>query len=205
MTSLEDALRDYDFAPSTTRHMAAAALAQAVRDHLQSPSSGRRKRLNPITFDDDDLYTSYGSTSNGTRALGLSIIADRPFHYDGILYNTAQNAFQAQKAPKDKRGDFAGIEPMDAVAKGRNCIIDVAAWDANREKLMTLILRAQAEENESMRETLIEWKDAVIVVDDMFDPFWPSTLPAVFQNVGHALAKKPRKDTSADTSTDTSD
>ena len=67
----------------------------------------------------------------------------------------------------------------------------------NREKLMTLILRAQAEENESMRETLIKWKDADIVVDDMFDPFWPITLPAVFQNVGCALARKPRLKTLA--------
>ena len=121
--------------------------------------------------DDDDLYSPYsllGTSSNGTRALGLSIglsiITDRPFRYDGIMFNTAQNAFQAQKAPPDQRDSFAAIEPMDAVAKGRNCHIDVAAWDANREKLMTQILKAQAEDNETMRETLVEWKDADIVV-----------------------------------------
>ena len=143
--------------------------------------------------DDDDLYSPYsllGTSSNGTRALGLSIglsiITDRPFRYDGIMFNTAQNAFQAQKAPPDQRDSFAAIEPMDAVAKGRNCHIDVAAWDANREKLMTQILKAQAEDNETMRETLVEWKDADIVVDDMFDSFWPSTLPNIFQTVGRS-------------------
>ena len=151
------------------------------------------------TEDDDDLYsasfgTSFGTSSNGTRAFGLSIITDRPFRYDGIIFNTAQNAFQAQKAPPDQRDSFAAIEPMDAVAKGRNCHIDVAAWDANREKLMTQILKAQAEDNETMRETLVEWKDADIVVDDMFDSFWPSTLPNIFQTVGRSLAKKQRKD-----------
>ena len=110
MSTLEDALRDYDFASASTRHMAAAALAQAVRDHLQSPLSSRKRRNYAMAADDDDdLYVS-GDTSNGTRALRLSIVSDRPFHYDGILYNTAQNAFQAQKAPKEKRAAFAGIE-----------------------------------------------------------------------------------------------
>ena len=45
-----------------------------------------------------------------------------------------------------------------------------------------------------MRETLVEWKDAVIVVDDMFDSFWPTALPAIFQTVGRAFAKKARKE-----------
>ena len=46
------------------------------------------------------------------------------------------NAFQAMKAPKAERGKFANVTWTDAVSMGREQVIDVTSWDANRETLM---------------------------------------------------------------------
>ena len=43
---------------------------------------------------------------------------------------------------------------MEAVAEGRRASIDVAAWDANKAKLMYSLIKEQATQNPSMIDTL---------------------------------------------------
>ena len=41
---------------------------------------------------------------------------NRPFTYDGVQYDSIQNASQAQKAPPSERASFSTVMPSDAAA-----------------------------------------------------------------------------------------
>lgn len=166
-------------------------LAQTVRDYINadkfsSSDVTRPRKLIKVADDDDVSFSSF--LSNGTKKLDLSILSHKPFSFHGILYHTIQNAFQAQKASPSERAAFGTVSPMEAINRGRMCNIDATAWDLNREDLMTSIVEAQALQYDEMRDALIKWKDTPIVVDDMFDSFWPYTLPHIFAKLGRKFS-----------------
>lgn len=189
---LVDALQSYDLATSGDRASAACLLAQTVRDYINAnkystSDVSRHRKLRKVVDDDDVSHSSH--RENGTTILDLSILSHKPFSFDGILYHTIQNAFQAQKALPSEREAFGTVSPMEAINRGRMCKIDPIAWDLNREDLMTSIVEAQALQHDKMRDVLIKWKDTPIVVDDMFDSFWPLTLPHVFAKLGRKFCE----------------
>jgi hypothetical protein len=71
--------------------------------------------------------------------------------FEGVTveYTCPMTAFQAQKAPKDKRTSYAKLGPGEAAAQGRAETIDCTMWDANRVKLMTHILKSLAKQHDS--------------------------------------------------------
>ena len=85
---------------------------------------------------------------------GLSVLDELPFDFRGVGYRTAQNAFQAQKAPPSEREKFANVPANEATRLGRACTINVAEWDANRVALMTEIITEQAMQQDGMRRAL---------------------------------------------------
>ena len=150
-TDLGAALEAYDSAGSTKeRAVAAVHLAESVREYLEG---------------EDEPYSAahgYGATSHGfsnvlspaggTISVGMTIFkGGYPVTVDGVTYSTAMNAFQAMKAPKAERSKFANVTWTDAVSMGREQVIDVTSWDANRETLMESILTAQAKENPAFK------------------------------------------------------
>ena len=160
-TELSAVLEAYDTAGSTKEHaVAAVQLAESVREYLEG---------------DDEPYSAngygatshgYGATSHGfshvlaptggTISVGMTIFkSGYPVTVDGVTYSTAMNAFQAMKAPKAERGKFANVEWTDAVTMGREQVIDVTSWDANRETLMESILTAQAKENPAFKRIVL--------------------------------------------------
>eukprot|EP00966_Prymnesium_polylepis_P335851 7391182-Prymnesium_polylepis.1 len=125
--------------------------------------------------------------ATGSGSLDICILGRRTFDFDGIAYATVQNAFQAQKAPRAERSNFANILPAEAVRLGRVCDIDLKTWDTNKVALMSSIILAQAEQHEEMVETLIKYKDKHIAETVICDGFWDVELPNIYKSVGRKL------------------
>ena len=66
---------------------------------------------------------------------------------------------------------------------GREQVIDVTSWDANRETLMESILTAQAKENPAFRKIVLQNANKGLVENSMGDTFWPTALPGIWKNV----------------------
>ena len=66
---------------------------------------------------------------------------------------------------------------------GREQVIDVTSWDANRETLMESILTAQAKENPAFNKIVLRNANKGLVENSMGDAFWPTALPGIWKNV----------------------
>ena len=82
-----------------------------------------------------------------------------------------------------ERGKFANVTWTDAVSMGREQVIDVTSWDANRETLMESILTAQAKENPAFKKIVLRNANKGLVENSMGGAFWPTALPDIWKNV----------------------
>jgi predicted NAD-dependent protein-ADP-ribosyltransferase YbiA (DUF1768 family) len=170
MDDLATALASFDSASGQSQKaMYGAALAEAARNLLGSRSGGSGQ--SSFYDDDDDSAVSHTRNKRGCIYLGVSMNGARQFTYDGIQYDSIQNAFQAQKAPRSERSEFSDLMPSEAVRMGRSCKIDSDEWDANRVTLMTELYRCQAAEHQDMADTLYEWRSKTIQEDAVPCPF----------------------------------
>ena len=117
-----------------------------------------------------------------------------PVTVDGVTYRTAMNAFQAMKAPKAQRHKFANVVWPDAVAMGREQVIDITSWDANRETLMESILTAQAKQNPGFKKIVLKHANKRLREGSMSDTFWPTALPGIWKNVRANLKQEEADD-----------
>ena len=122
---------------------------------------------------------------DSTSAVGLTLFEPFPVDYDGLVYDTAFNAFQAQKASPEKRATFCNVDPQTALSLGRNCTINVAAWDANRVTLMTKILKKQAAQNDEFKERILAHaaRDDIVHNAMIHDPFWGKEMPGILKSL----------------------
>ena len=191
MDDLAAALASFDSASGQSQKaMYGAALAEAARNLLGSRSGGSGQSFYHLYDDDDDDDFAASQPRNKHRCiyLGVSMNGTRRFTYDGIQYDSIQNAFQAQKAPRSERSEFSDAMPSEAVRMGRSCKIDSDEWDANRVALMTELYRCQVAEHQDMADTLYEWRSKTIKEDAVPCPFWQKTMPAIWKMIGRELA-----------------
>lgn len=122
---------------------------------------------------------------DSTSAVGLTLFEPFPVDYDGLVYDTAFNAFQAQKALPEKRADFCNVDTQTALSLGRKCTIDVATWDANRVTLMTKILKKQAVQNDEFKERILAHAARADIVHNamIHDPFWGKEMPGILKSL----------------------
>ena len=66
---------------------------------------------------------------------------------------------------------------------GREQVIDITSWDANRETLMESILTAQAKQNPGFKKIVLKHANKGLREDSMGDTFWPTALAGVWKNV----------------------
>ncbi len=188
MDDLAAALASFDSASGQSQKaMYGAALAEAARSVLSNRSGGSGQS-SFYDDDDDDFAASQPRNRRGCIYLGVSMNGARRFTYDGIQYDSIQNAFQAQKAPRSERSEFSDVMPSEAVRMGRSCKIDTNAWDANRVALMTELYRCQVAEHQDMADTLYEWRSKTIQEDAVPCPFWQKMMPEIWKAIGHELA-----------------
>ena len=101
----------------------------------------------------------------------------------------AKIAFQAMKAFKAQCQKFANVVWTEAVAMGREQVIDVTSWDANRETLMESVLTAQAKENPGFKEFVLMYANKGLH-ETMSDTFRPTALPGIWKNVRASLKQE---------------
>ena len=211
--AVESAIAEYDDAVELQdkQHFAVVAI-ERMRMYLQSEP--RRRSV----FADDDDDSTFGSTvvtplsPNGaggiveifsTKNLPIAITDRRPFKYETITYPTVQHAFQAQKLPADERINVASMSLWEALDAGRKASIDINAWDANKSKLMYRLMKEQAKHHDTMMDALIQHRNVNIVVEDVYDSFWPTVLPKMYQRLGESFAQALAANATADGSADT--
>lgn len=185
---LLDSIAQYDAAQSIVdRKEAAVVVVERVRMYLAAEDTPSRKlkRIGAAAEEED-----VDSNPNTSTKLRVHITGRRFFDFLGVNYPTAQHAFQAQKfSQQEDRENIASLNLMDALAEGRRACIDVKEWDANKAKLMYSILKQQAMQNEDMAKALIDSQGISIHVDDVYDQYWPSMLPKLYQRLGEKLAE----------------
>lgn len=167
---------------------AASLLAESVRDFLHEPSHA--SSLFAFETLDDDVRTCTRTTRN-TTSLPIGVTAHRPFDFEGIKYPTVQHAFQAQKLPLKERQVASTLDLSHVCLRERHADIDVASWDANKDTLMYELLKTQVTMHDDMRDSPKACKDNAVVVDDLFDAYWPAVLPELYRKLGdHFLPER---------------
>jgi hypothetical protein len=162
---------------TTARLAAGSLLAEAVRKELKD------------TEDEESYQNTSAVAPLSTRQLPIAITDQRALCLRRRLVPDRQHAFQSQKLPEDEREEAADLSLTQVLKRGRDAESDIAAWDANKDKLMFKLVHEQAKQNEDMRKTLIKYKDNNLTVNDLPDVYWPATLPRIYREVGHMLHK----------------
>ena len=106
----------------------------------------------------------------------LSNFYERFFVYDGISYNSAEAAFQAQKTlDKSKRFlEFSGnLPPIEAKRKGRKVNLR-PDWEEVKVQIMKDVVREKFKQNDDlMRMLLIDTGDEELIEGNYWgDSFW---------------------------------
>lgn len=85
------------------------------------------------------------------------------FVYDGIMWDSVEAAFQAQKTlDMEERKKFASLTPGQARAKGRSVLLR-PDWEQVKYDLMYKICLEKFKQNEYLKEKLLASGDALIV------------------------------------------
>jgi N-glycosidase YbiA len=75
--------------------------------------------------------------------------------YEGDMYPSAENAFQAAKALWCDRPKFVNLTPSEAKAEGAKVCIDVDRWNQRKKNVMRKILWDKFNRNQDLKELLL--------------------------------------------------
>ncbi len=97
-------------------------------------------------------------------------------HFEGAVYPTAENAYQAAKFPKKHRQEFLFCSPEKAKLFGRNVrdrSTQEAVWSESKVAVMRSIVYAKFVSNVSLRCLLLATGDRVLIEANWWgDYFW---------------------------------
>ena len=77
------------------------------------------------------------------------------FVMNGIRYKNAEAAFQSHKVPLEERKQFSDMPPRVAKQFGRYAPLP-ANWDEARDDVMRRVVMAKFEQNEDLKQRLLE-------------------------------------------------
>lgn len=114
--------------------------------------------------------------------------------YDGVIYQSSEAAYQAQKcADKSDRLQFAGLDPSASKHLG-NSILLCKDWEAVKVRVMKEIVTAKFMQNPELRELLLSTGDAYLEEgNDWGDRIW-GTVDGVGQNLLGQILMQVRKE-----------
>lgn len=106
------------------------------------------------------------------------------FVMNGIRYKNAEAAFQSHKVPLEERRQFADMPPASAKRFGRNVAIP-ANWDEARDDVMRRVVMAKFEQNEDLKQRLLETGTQPIEEDttSWHDNYWGNCHCPKCQNI----------------------
>ncbi len=105
----------------------------------------------------------------------LSNFAPFPIELDGFTWPTSEHYFQAQKFVRgeDRDAILADPSPMRAAKVGRDRSRPIRPdWDAAKDDIMLVALRAKFTQHPPLRELLLATGDAQIIEHTTNDSYW---------------------------------
>jgi len=120
--------------------------------------------------------------------LFLSNFFESPFTVDGKTYCTVEHYFQSQKFldPEIQERIRNAKSPVLAKKLGRKFTLR-EDWNSFRNKVMAEALKHKFEQNDSLREKLINTGDAILVENSPRDRYWGGALPGSKNKLGLML------------------
>jgi ribA/ribD-fused uncharacterized protein len=75
--------------------------------------------------------------------------------HEGLVYGSAEAAYQASKFPAPERGEFTKLEAAEAKKLAHSRKIDEAAWDARKARVMRAVVWAKFSQNPDLARDLV--------------------------------------------------
>lgn len=85
----------------------------------------------------------------------LSNFYPAPVTIGKLRYLSSEAAYQAQKAPKEKRKLFIHLSPGQSKQLGRSMVLDSESWNAVRDNVMRAVVHAKFTQNPELAELLL--------------------------------------------------
>lgn len=95
--------------------------------------------------------------------------------YEGVLYPTAEHAYQAAKLTNQEAKDAVRSAKSPLLSKEISSTYKEfkrAGWDEVKLEIMEIICRAKLEQHEEVREALLKSGSDIIAEDSKEDSFW---------------------------------
>lgn len=92
--------------------------------------------------------------------------------YKGILYNSAETAFQLQKYPLEQRKKYCRLYPWEVKPLGRKAPINIEEWDAKKDEIMFEIVKCKFEQYPDLADKLIKITEPIVEHNDWNDTYW---------------------------------
>ena len=92
--------------------------------------------------------------------------------YKGLVYDSSEAAFQAQKTINElKKKEFCGISPNEAKRLGRR--IDLRNdWESIKDLVMYEVVKAKFSQNEDFKALLLQVKEPIVEDNTWNDTYW---------------------------------
>jgi len=92
--------------------------------------------------------------------------------YEGLVYPSVENAYQASKTAPHRRREFLNISPKEARKKGRKVPL-LQGWGAKKVEIMKELVWKKFSENEDLKEKLLATGNAILIEGTTWgDEFW---------------------------------
>ncbi|MEO2069577.1 MAG: NADAR family protein [Desulfurobacteriaceae bacterium] len=92
--------------------------------------------------------------------------------YEGLVYPSVENAFQAAKTAPFRRQQFTKISPKEAKKLGRKVPL-FGDWEGRKVKVMKELVMKKFQQNEDLKKKLLETGDAILIEGNTWgDEFW---------------------------------
>ena len=92
--------------------------------------------------------------------------------YDGLVYQNAEAAYQAQKELDfEKRKSYQSLNPYDAKRHGRSANLR-SDWDDIKDSIMHEIVLAKFQQNPDLKWLLMDVVDPIVEENTWNDTYW---------------------------------
>lgn len=105
----------------------------------------------------------------------LSSFYMKKLEYQGVIYKSAEHAYQAMKALKAEERQQIRLAPTAAQAKrlGRKCDSNVEQWDRSKFEIMRAILRQKFKADSVLADQLLATGTKMLIEgNDWNDQYW---------------------------------
>ena len=92
--------------------------------------------------------------------------------YEGLVYNSSEAAFQAQKVTDvNEKKKFCNITPNESKRLGRRVHLR-KDWESVKDQIMYEIVKAKFSQNEDFKALLLQVKEPIVEDNTWNDTYW---------------------------------